>query len=181
MDVMGDHIRLARDFVGMTQKDLADRLGIQQSTLAYLESGRHHPSPPMIAALARVTDFPDAFFLDVPLDAFPQGSLAFRRRKQTSAAEVARAYTVARLGWELTIRLLRRVKCWPVRLPIMNEEEPEAAASVTGSALGVSLGEPIGNLLGKIESLGVAVFEIDRDLNDLDGFSLWAGLPTRDP
>ncbi len=179
--MIGDRIRLARDFEGLTQTELAARLGIQQSTLAYLESGRHRPSPPIITALARVTDFPAPFFCDVPLDAFPQGSLAFRRRKQTSAAEVTRAYTVARLGWELTIRMLHRVKRWPIRVPIMNEEEPEAAAAVTRSALGASPDEPLGHLLGKIESLGVAVFEIDRDLHDLDGFSLWAGLPTPRP
>ncbi len=165
----------------MTQKDLADCLGIQQSTMAYLESGRHRASPKILDAVADITSFPRTFFGDVPLDAFPEGSLVFRRRKRTSVAEVTRAYTTARLGWELTRSLLRRVKRWSLRLPIMNEEEPESAADVTRSLLGVSPNEPIVNLLGKIESLGVPVFEINRELNDLDGFSLWAGLPIPRP
>ncbi len=179
--MVGDRIRLAREFVEMPQKTLAAHIGLQQGTVAYLESGRHHASANIIAAIAEATGFPPAFFQDVPLDAFPEGSLVFRRRKRTSAAEVGRTYSTARLGWELTRSLLRKVKRWPVRLPIMNEEEPVAAADVTRSALGLSPNEPLINLAGKIETLGVPIFEIDRELNDLEGFSLWAGLPSPRP
>lgn len=179
--MVGDRIRLAREFVEMSQKDLAAVLGIQQGTVAYLESGRHRPTTVVVEAVAAATRFPQSFFRDVPLDAFPEGSLVFRRRKRTSAAEVTRAYTAARLGWELTRSLLQRVKRWPLRLPVMGEEMPQAAAEVTRSVLGLSPDEPIVNLVAKIESLGVPVFDIDRQLADLDGFSLWAGLPVPRP
>lgn len=179
--MVGDRIRLAREFVEMSQKDLAALLGMQQATVAYLESGRHRASDTVIAGVAKTTGFPAAFFQDIPLDAFPEGSLVFRRRKRTSAAEVRRAYTTARLGWEFAGSLLRQVKAWPLRLPIMDEEDPVAAAAVTRSAFGLSPDEPLMNLAGKIEMLGVPVLEIDRELNDLDGFSLWAGLPTPRP
>lgn len=179
--MVGDRIRLAREFVEMSQKDLAALLGLQQATVAYLESGRHRASEAVIAGAAKATGFPAMFFQDIPLDAFPEGSLVFRRRKRTSAAEVRRAYTTARLGWEFTRSLLSQVKPWPMRLPIMNEEDPIAAAAVTRSAFGLSPDEPLINLTGKIEMLGVPVLEIDRELNDLDGFSLWAGLPSPRP
>lgn len=179
--MIGDRIRLARDYAGLTQQALADTVGLQQATIAYLESGRHRPSEAVLRQIAEATGFPLGFFHDAPLDAFPEGSLAFRRRKRTPAYEVRRAYSTARLAWELVRSLLQRVKPWTVRLPMLPGETPETAAAITRSSLGFAPEQPLHPLVGNVEALGVPVLELHRELADLDGFSLWAGWPTARP
>ncbi len=52
----GELLRRARTAAGMTQIELADRLGVQQSVISAYESGRRQPSLPTLAKLIEATD-----------------------------------------------------------------------------------------------------------------------------
>lgn len=49
-------IRMARQFAGKSQAELAQALGVGRSAVANWECGRAHPSAPHLSRLARVTD-----------------------------------------------------------------------------------------------------------------------------
>lgn len=41
-------LKAARLKLGLTQAELADKLGVSQSTVCSIERGRHHPSCPLL-------------------------------------------------------------------------------------------------------------------------------------
>jgi transcriptional regulator with XRE-family HTH domain len=50
--LVGQRIRSAREQVGITQLQLADRMGVSQPVIAALESGRGNPTVGQLAAVA---------------------------------------------------------------------------------------------------------------------------------
>lgn len=52
-----DLLRAARQRAGLTQGQVADRAGLQQSVISTYESGRRQPSVPMLQRLLRATGF----------------------------------------------------------------------------------------------------------------------------
>jgi transcriptional regulator with XRE-family HTH domain len=57
---LGEHIRTKRRAEGLSLRDLAERLGIDHSTLAYIEQGRNLPSNEVIPGLASYLGFTEA-------------------------------------------------------------------------------------------------------------------------
>ncbi|UUT34327.1 helix-turn-helix domain-containing protein [Microbacterium elymi] len=51
MDDYGDFVRTRRDILGMSQRDLAERSGVKQPSIAAIERGRRDPSVAAKAAL----------------------------------------------------------------------------------------------------------------------------------
>lgn len=62
-DTAGSLLREARMRAGLSQSELARRVGIAQSVISFYESGRRQPSLPTLAVLLDATGFP----LDVHL------------------------------------------------------------------------------------------------------------------
>ena len=44
-----------REALGMTQREIAAKLGIQASHVAYLENGSRHPSPALLAKIIKLS------------------------------------------------------------------------------------------------------------------------------
>ena len=72
--INGDRVRQARELRGLTQTDLAERVGVNQSMIAHIESGRSQPSDAITEAIALQTGFPPAFFRQEATTNFPMGS-----------------------------------------------------------------------------------------------------------
>ncbi len=55
-----------RILAGLTQEDLADRVGVRRETIIRLEAGRYNPSLKLAIALSRAVDAPieALFFFD---------------------------------------------------------------------------------------------------------------------
>jgi DNA-binding XRE family transcriptional regulator len=70
----GDPIRQAREIRGLTQKALADAVGVDQSTVARWEHGLLAASDEQIESVALATKFPVAFFRRDTGPEFPFGS-----------------------------------------------------------------------------------------------------------
>ena len=170
----GERIRLAREFLGLTQTELAARLNVTQSAIAYAENGRLAASNALVEAIALQTGFPPAFFREPPEPDFPLGSLLFRSKKSVTSREETRAYRHAQVGFLLANGLLRRMKPVSVRIPSL-DDVPAKAAQATRSALGVSPDKPINRLINTLERGGVLVLALPITLKDIDAFSVWAG------
>ena len=171
----GDRVRIAREFRGLAQTEVAAKLQIDQSTIAHIESGRLQPSDALLEAMAFQMGFPPAFFRQTESASFPLGSLLlFRARKTVTGREETRARRCAQLMYECADRLSSRFRPLPVRLPAVSES-PATAAGLTKDALGISAEEPVPNLVRALERAGVLVLSLPVELAKVDAFAVWAG------
>ena len=174
--IEGMRIRQARELRDKTQTALAQRVQVNQSTIASIEVNRFNPSNELVAAIAIELGFPVGFFSqDAPTE-FPIGShLLFRARASLSARKEAQTYRYAQTIYECAIHMAQRLTSLPLRLPRLPDLTPEEAAKATRSALGLSPDTPIANLTYTIEKAGVLVMALPIEVQEIDAFSLWAG------
>ena len=68
---IGDTIRVAREAHGLSQKQLADKIGVSQGAVNWWETGRANPKIDKVSALAETLDVPASLLVervgDVPL------------------------------------------------------------------------------------------------------------------
>ena len=179
--VNGDRVRQVRELLGWTQTAFAQRLNVEQATIARIEKGDRQPSASLLEAIALQTGFPLAFFQQPSGPDFPMGSLLFRAHATTTTRDRTEAYRYAQIIYEMADRLAARVTPIPLRLPQLSET-PHVAARITRSMLGLSPDTPIPTLLSVVERAGVLVLAIPVDVEERDAFSLWAGVgPARRP
>ncbi len=180
--IHGERLRQARELRGLTQTELADRLAINQSTIAYIENGRLSPSDELVNSISLQTGFPPAFFRRAPAGEFSLGSLLFRSRASTTTKEET---TVRRYGqtiFELIEILMSKVRPIKLRLPMLDEyNSPEDAAKLARAAIGLSPDTPIRHLTHALELAGMVVIALPVEISDIDAFSLWAGRSTARP
>jgi len=62
VSALAKKIRLARKEIGLTQSELAYRMGISAQLVSAFEGGRIHPSPAHLAKIAQFTHKPLYFF-----------------------------------------------------------------------------------------------------------------------
>jgi len=177
--IFGSRVTQAREFRNVTQVELAGRVCIKQGTLADIERGRNEPSEMIASRIAEELNFPLSFFQREPPANFGVGSLEFRAKSAVSAKAKKRAYQFAGIVFELASSLAKRLTMPPVRLPQI-DGDPELAAAIVRSELGISPNAPIENLTDVLERAGVLVFALPSvssgSLDGIDGFSTWAGV-----
>lgn len=178
--INGHRVRIARELSGLTQSELATRVGIDQSGISYIESRQCQPSVDIVEKIIFATGFPMAFLEDGDIVDFPQGSLIYRARAAVPSRDRAIAYRHAQVLFEILERLAGRVNTISVRIP-RNIAEPKQAAALTRAAVGLSPDTPIPNIVNAVEKSGVVVLLLPVPLEDIDAFSTWAGLQSRRP
>jgi Zn-dependent peptidase ImmA (M78 family)/DNA-binding XRE family transcriptional regulator len=179
--VNGERVRQIRELLGWTQTAFADRLDVEQATIARIEKGDLKPSESLLEAIALQTGFPPAFFQQPSGPDFPMGSLLFRAHATATVRDRTEAYRYGQMIYEMADRIAMHIKPIPLRLPQLLET-PHVAARVARSMLGLSPDTPIPGLLSVVEKAGVLVLALPVDLEDRDAFSLWAGIePARRP
>jgi Zn-dependent peptidase ImmA (M78 family)/DNA-binding XRE family transcriptional regulator len=172
--MIGARIKLAREMLGITQSQLAEILGTTQSGVASMEAGIYRPSPAFLETIARRTGFAAGFFVKGEPPDFPFGSILFRAQAGVKQGPRARAHALASVVFELAVNLADRLKKIPVNIPRV-EDDPQRAAQVTRSCLGLSPNTPIKGLVRHLERNGVMVFSLPMEVDGFDGFSAWAG------
>jgi Zn-dependent peptidase ImmA (M78 family)/transcriptional regulator with XRE-family HTH domain len=173
--INGDRVRQAREFCGLTQTDLAARVGADQSMIALVEAGLRQPSSEMLASLAIQTGFPPAFFRQGYPPQFSVGSLLFRAQQSVTARQRSQAQRYGEIVYESAMRMASEVVATnPLRLPQLDPgTTPELAADLTRGALGLAPDRPVGALINLIERSGVVVLALPTRLPKRDAFSLW--------
>jgi Zn-dependent peptidase ImmA (M78 family)/DNA-binding XRE family transcriptional regulator len=172
----GERLRQARELCGLTQQELADKLGIAQSAVAQIEAGLFIPSESLSQSIAIETGFELSFLTDRanPVD-FPTGSLLYRGRAKVSAKDKAGAHRFAQTLFEISIKVRKGFRPIPVSLPRLKVELPAAAARILRSHLGLSPDTPIANITLGLERAGVVIIHVPLEIDGLDGFSAWIG------
>jgi Zn-dependent peptidase ImmA (M78 family)/transcriptional regulator with XRE-family HTH domain len=173
--IHGDRVRQAREFRGLTQTELAERVDVRQPTIALIESGLRQPSDGVLSLIALQTGFPPAYFRQGPPPQFPLGSLLFRAQVSTSARQRTQAQRWGEIVYELITTMESRVVTTnPLRLPRLDAgTPPEEGAQLTRAAFGLAPDRPVPHLTNRIERSGVVVLALPTALPKRDAFSVW--------
>lgn len=185
--IYGDRIRQVREYMGWTQHEMAALLSVSQSFVAHMESGVAKPPTDAVTALVFKTGFPSSFFESSPeSNDFPLGSLLFRAHADMRDREQRVVHRHAQMAFEIVRHLLssRLIRPVPVRVPRVLERDPEYAATVARSELGLSNDSPVNHVIATMEAAGVVVIALPRAFARGDAFSAWAyqqDVPNRRP
>jgi Zn-dependent peptidase ImmA (M78 family)/DNA-binding XRE family transcriptional regulator len=170
--IFGERVEQAREFRELTQVRLAEIVGLSQVSVARLERSGTETSELLLANLVHALSFPRAFFTREPLTHVALGTLEFRARTDTTARAKKRAHQYASIVFESAATLGSRLQLPEMRLPKL-DGDPESAARLLRSELGISPNAPIRNLTDTLERSGVFVFSLPDLAAGCDGFSAW--------
>jgi Zn-dependent peptidase ImmA (M78 family)/DNA-binding XRE family transcriptional regulator len=171
--VNGERVKQARELIGLTQSELARKVGITQAMVAHVEGGFKQPSDEVLEAIARTAQLPVSYFRKGAVPELPTGSLLFRAKAAGSRKKIQRSYRHAQITLEIAQELSKRVRTIPVRLPSCTSSASEAAIT-TRKALGLGSGEPIPHLIRAVEKAGTIVLALPKD-EVTDAFAVWVG------
>jgi Zn-dependent peptidase ImmA (M78 family)/DNA-binding XRE family transcriptional regulator len=166
-------LSLARKRRRLTAKALAEKTGLAADTISRLENGANQPDELTVTKLARVLEFPVAFFFAADPQDIDTGSVSFRSFSKMSAGEREAAISAGSLGLQLNAWVEQRFGLPPANLlDLSYEADPEVAAYLIRQHWG--LGErPIGNMLGLLETHGIRVFSLAESTASVNAFSFW--------
>jgi len=178
--IYGDRIRQAREYCGLTQTELARKVGVNQSAIAHLESGRNIPTTDLLADISENTGFMTSFFEKESTYEFPLGTLTFRARSSLTAREINQAHQHANVLFEHVQKMADRFNIPDVKLPATNEGFDKAAA-ITRATFGIPPNTPIKKLIITLEKNGIFVLALPIALKKIDAFSTWAEISANRP
>jgi len=178
-----DMLILARESRGITQTELAERVGVTQGKISKFESGMLAVSTEEAARIARSLDYPSSFFYQ-PDKLAGCGSICdyYRKRKSLPHMELKRLQARANLMRLYTKALLYRAELdTPLKFHRMDIADYEAGSTQIAQLLrnswNVAMG-PVRNLIGTIEDAGGIVFKMDFGTPQIDAISNWPkGMP----
>lgn len=174
--MIGSRIKLAREIAGMTQAELAERIGTTQSGIASMEANLYRPSAEYLTILAKETGFGLPFFEPSQIEEFPSGALLYRAKAAVTKTERQHAHGLTSVAFELAVTLGQKLNQVPVNLPRL-KESPEKAAQITRSALGIAPHVPVIDLMQRAERNGILLLQMPREVAGLDGYATWVGSP----
>jgi Zn-dependent peptidase ImmA (M78 family)/transcriptional regulator with XRE-family HTH domain len=169
----GTRLRYAREIKGWTQEVFAEKLGIRQSMVAYLEGGARMPSSELQQRIVDTTGFPLAFFMEEFEHEFPLGSLLYRKHSELPAQERIWSHRIAELSFNLMQHMAGQLKPLVLRIPKDIDEDAVTAAQLVRSAIGCDSDSPLKNLMNKLERAGVSILMLPDEIERLDSFSTW--------
>ncbi len=179
--IYGELIRQAREFHGLTQTKLANAVHVKQAAISEMEYNEFAPSETLLKEIAKQTGFLPSFFELAPNDNLPISTLNYRARRSVSTREETRVYQYANLLYQQIKRICLDVLMPPNKLPQLQGTRTQQAVKITRDELGLSRNEPIKKLLRTIENSGVVIFNLPRDIPQIDAFSMWAKLDEERP
>jgi Zn-dependent peptidase ImmA (M78 family)/DNA-binding XRE family transcriptional regulator len=155
-------LRLAREARGLTQKELADMLEVEQGTLSKFETGYLLPSDNLLEQIAAQLRFPKPFFFNSK-QSFASPTIYYRKLKQIPKRDLykAEAYMeLCRFGLEDLLREVDIPDANLLRWDVEKHGSPSEAARELRKRWQVPKG-PIQNLVLLLERNGIVVFLID--------------------
>jgi Zn-dependent peptidase ImmA (M78 family)/DNA-binding XRE family transcriptional regulator len=158
-----------RNLFGITQEDLARRLGVTQGFLSQIERGARGLPDAMLVRASEEFSLPTAFFAVVEAEA-DRGPVTFRKSAAASARDEHRVVEfygeAARLFRDVSGGSGYRTTDLPD--PAEYDDDPDLVAEAMRSAAGLGVDEPVRNAVRAVERLGIGVVD---NLDVLDGDS----------
>lgn len=173
-----DVILVLRTAAGMTQAELADRVGVAQAALSRYESGLREPDDGTLARLADALGVTPGFMRH---DFRMRGAIAadahMRRQRTARPTDWRRVESDVNVLRMHSTFLLDRVPIRPSNQVVQTDPadtDPQEAARLQRATWAMPIG-PVRDLTAWIESAGVIVVEEDFSTPRIDGMSQWAG------
>jgi Zn-dependent peptidase ImmA (M78 family)/transcriptional regulator with XRE-family HTH domain len=171
---------LARDSRGMTQSELASKIGVMQGTLSKYETGFYQPPADFVADLSDTLSYPMSFFYE-PGRPYGLPPFHYRRRKKLSVKALAKIVA------EMNIRRLHLAKLlisfdWKTNafIPEIDRDEYQGRSkgpfTVDSAARAVREmwllpSGPISNMIELLEANGGIVIPCDFGTDLIDAMS----------
>lgn len=172
----------AREARAMTALSLAEVVGVSRAAISQYENGHQSPSPDVLRRLSTALNVPAHRFIK-PIQ--PRESGVCFYRCMATATKRARDRAQRRYDWlrEGCQYIERFVKFRQVSLPKfdvpsdpskLSLEHVEELAVETRNAFRLAPDEPVGSVVGLLETHGAIVSRFDLEAVTLDAFSEWA-------
>jgi len=168
---------LARESRGLTQAELALRLGVTQSKVSRFEDGLADVSDEIVNKLQDVLGYPAEFYMR---DAEREGARPTFYRKYASLPKPILRRVVAKLN-VVKLQLEKMLSASePISAPFPRWDPSEHVGGASGVAALVRTNlripdGPIRNLVRRVEQAGCVVFEIDFGTRKIDGCGDFVG------
>lgn len=170
-------LRLARTLRGLTQRELADKVGVSAATISQFESGSVAPSEQTLQQMAVTVGVSPDFFSH-PWRETEAGAPFFRSLRSTPQRELERARSYARLLLEIVEVFERAVELPEPRLDVGMRLDDDAslhlveqAALRARAAWAVPPG-PLPHVIRTLENAGVVVSAVGSFDERVDAFSM---------
>ena len=168
---------LAREFTGITQSELAARVGLSQAEISKIESGVRTPSEEQVGVFARhlncVAEF---FYVSDSIKNFSSACVYHRKRQSTTQGVLNKLLALVNKRRIQIKRLLYAAELTDNLFPRMDIDEhpsgPGEIARAIRAAWKLPPG-PIQNLTKAIEAAGGIVVRCGFGTNKVDAVSQW--------
>lgn len=165
-------IELARESRGMTQKDLAAKIGSSVSNISKMENGLASVTTTVLEQIAEATGYPGEFFLQ-KLEIIPD-NLSYRRRYVVAQKLLLPINAIINIIRQHVQLLTRELQVPLPRLPAIEVSEgvtPQHIAGLVRKAWKVK--EPvIENLMQLVEAQNIAIASFDFNTARVDSRSI---------
>ena len=167
---VGQRLTALLSIRGLTQAELATRLGVGQPFLSHIVRGVRPMPPSMVLAACREFGLPSAFFT-VTATAADLGPATFRKNSRATARDEARVVTL----YDEAARLFRGVSevsgYHVADLPDPSEydDDAERVAELLRAASGLGAEDPVPNATRTLERLGIGVVDNLDGVEGVDG------------
>lgn len=178
MKINGEMLALAREYRGISQQELCDKVGVSQSQIAKIEGGlRPDIDDELLLKLSGELGFPADFFSQNE-QVLGFGSSAFFYRKQAAltASERKKIHSLVNLLRIAIRQYIKHVDIVPsLQLPLFDIEDYGGSAAHVAMAARVMWNLPDGpvrNVTSIIEKAGVIIIPCNFDTRRFDATSL---------
>ena len=164
------HARLRR---GLTQRQLAEMVGMVPRSISGYERGVQDPSEQTIQKLAAALRFPASYFAQPDAVTLDADAVSFR---SLSSMTARRKHAVLAAGG-IAVELIDWIEArFDLPRPDFPTDLATEGARTAAAALRAhwQLGQrPVSNVVHLMESKGIRVFSLTEDCVEVDAFSLW--------
>ena len=174
---------LGRESRGLTQSELATKVGASQARISKIEAGLLPLSDEMLKTLSSALDYPEHFFFQDE-DLYGIGtSILFHRKKETiSIKTLNKIHAMVNIRRFHVAKMLKAAEIEPAKsFPKFDIDEFDGQAENVALAVRASWvlpKGPIQNVTKAIEDAGGIIIKCDFDTRKIDAISQWiTGLP----
>ena len=160
-DFWGERLQLAREFKGLTQKELGERVAASSALISLCENAKkREPAPDLIEACGDVLGFDKSFFYRKVEDAFREDECSFRHRRTTPEKTKTQIRAHATLIGMVVEKLKEHFKFPTLNVPSItasNADEIEAAAEQARQYWNLGVDGPILQVGRVLDHAGVVI------------------------